>query len=99
MERVVGKSVGVVLSIIISISHPCCSYRTATLRTFLKRVFILFLLLGLGRKEGNSRENQLQQPNQRPLAELSPEELARIEVTTVSRRPEKLSQAPAAVYV
>jgi iron complex outermembrane receptor protein len=38
-------------------------------------------------------------PIPKPLAELSLEELGNIDITSVSKRPERLSKAPAAVYV
>ena len=59
------------------------------------------MLLGLIPKESKSQasQQQRQQPNGQPLAELSLEELARIEVTTASKEPEEVWRTPAAIYV
>lgn len=59
---------------------------------FLAQGFVLFVLQGLLPMEAKSQEppQQRQQPTRQPLAELSLEELARIEVTTASKEPEEV---------
>jgi iron complex outermembrane receptor protein len=48
------------------------------------------VLVAIPQEEGNTRE---------PLKQMSLEQLANIEVTTVSKRPEELRRTPAAIYV
>jgi iron complex outermembrane recepter protein len=67
-------------------------------RAFLKRVLPLVLLAGLVPVSwGDTTENS--DAAQRPLTQVSLEQLGEIEVTTASKRPVKVSQTPAAIYV
>ncbi len=59
-----------------------------------RRAALAFLFAGAVAVPGSSAAQTLAQ-----LQDLSIEELARIQVTTVSRRPEPLSEAPAAIFV
>jgi iron complex outermembrane receptor protein len=76
-------------------SRKVCNQSVLVVRAFLTNAFFIFVLVASMTIDGRTQ----QPPNQRPLPELSPAELADIKVTTVSKRPEQLSQAPAAIYV
>src|SRR5262249_9827945 len=70
----------------------------ATRRRWLYPMLTLMILPAL--TEARSSEiPQTSGPNQRPLASLSLEELASLEVTTASKEPEQISRTPAAIYV
>src|SRR3954465_11560447 len=71
----------------------------ASVRLFLARVFILFLIVELIPKEAKTQDHSQQSRNRSPLAELSPADLAEIEVTSASKEPEEVWRTPAAIYV
>ena len=74
------------------------SGRRVRRRAFLKRVLPLVLVVGLVPVSwGDTPENS--DAAQRPLTQVSLEQLGEIEVTTASKRPIKVSQTPAAIYV
>ena len=74
------------------------SARRVRRRAFLKRVLPLVLVVGLVPVSwGDTPENS--DAAQRPLTQVSLEQLGEIEVTTASKRPIKVSQTPAAIYV
>ena len=81
--------------------HFCRCQPRPALRGSLAEVLILFALLGLIPRESKSQESQQQepQPNRRPLAEMSPADLAEIEITTASKEPKEVMKTPAAIYV
>lgn len=68
-------------------STPCGWWR---LHAWANAAWLGALLLAAGHAESQSL---------RDLSDLSLEELSQVEITSVSKRPEPLSQAPAAVYV
>ena len=62
-------------------------------------IFTVFLSLVPGNAKSQENQQLKKASIQQPLAELSPEQLAEVEVTTASKEPEEVWKTPAAIYV
>jgi iron complex outermembrane receptor protein len=83
----------------IRLSHIGVVCATVSVWRYLFEIAVIVLLLSMGTGIGMAGNSDAQTPLPSDLAELSIEDLMNIEITTVAKKPQKLSDAAAAIFV